>query len=467
MGRQWHLREHFKIFHVLVIVYAPDDDKGSMGVISPRHVVMQLQHYKNPTRFSYYFTGGTIINSSERPLISKQTPYDQEKIKGGLQFPDNVNFGLIKNGLVLSRGVVDVLGPKLIKYYSIPMSLRHFIHTQTWCLPYIDNEINFGGCLELELGLSLKYLNLWTVVSSNSYPKSRKMEKQRDRVMDIDTNDENCTKPKVQQNKSGHRQNITLLVGVMGYSKDTKRSVAFFRALFKHKVYRSSQQFLFMHDDEGKMPEGIQKFKPVGFNLQVLPHAKVNIKSEIWSRNFAQLKYLALVLEAAKRMKNSPHLKHHIIVDNDVTINFLKIEDVLKKYLPYDKCMIGGTITYNYLYTGYTGGGVVFMTRKAVLSVSDYILKSGNFPGSLIPSETKKAVNPMSNIDIFLAGLIHNLGGEIVSIPRTYSRSPYSGYPLKYISYPIIAAQHSYGEGNKHLPQHDEVLEFMLNFTGA
>eukprot|EP00942_MAST-04A_sp_MAST-4A-sp1_P001858 g1858.t1 len=261
-------------------------------------------------------------------------------------------------------------------------------------------------------------------------------------------------------------QNITLLASVGGYAKDTKRSIAFFQALFKHKAYTSTQQFLFMHDDIGKMPKEIKDMLPSDFNLDVVPHPKVMLPDtpQTWLRQFAQLKFISQLLESGKRMKCNPNLKYYIMMDNDVTINFLEIENVLNKYMPFYKNAIGGTIVYNYLDTGYIGGGVIFMTRKAVLTVCAYILNIGHFPGSLLPGINK--LNPMANVDVYIAAIVQNLGGEIIHLPGAYTRSSYCGYPLEYVTPPIIASQHSYGEDKPTLPQHDEVLEFMLNFEG-
>merc|ERR1711991_807382 len=164
-------------------------------------------------------------------------------------------------------------------------------------------------------------------------------------------------------------------------------------------------------------------------------------------------------------MKVNPHLKYYISTDNDVTINFAKVEDVLNKYMPHDKIMVGGTITYNYVHDGYPGGGVLFLTRKAILSICDYILSISHFPGSLIPTEKTKRANPMNNVDIYISALVSSLGGEIINLPGAYSRSPYCGYPRQYLVAPIIAAQHSMGKANADTPQHEDVLEFMLNFT--
>jgi hypothetical protein len=437
-----------------------NDDNILLRVINPRHIAKLLKKYENPTRFSYYFTSGDIINSNNIPNVpSKSTPYDNEKIEGGLQYPPDVNFGLLRNGIVISRGVMENLAPKLLKYMHVPMVFRHYSHIKSWCFPYIDNEINFGGCLSLELGISIKYLNIWSQITVNS--------KELGNAVTVEMSPNGSTKQREAENYDQEdHQETTILISVMGYHKDTDRSIAFFKALFKHKVYSKRHKFLFMHDDKGIMPKEIKEAKPLAFNLEVVPHPQVSASSNSWLRKFAQLKYIAVVLEAGKRMKANPHLKYFIATDNDVTINFAKVEGVLNKYMPHYKIIMGGTITYNYVHSGYPGGGVLFLTRKAVLSICNYILSTSHFPGSLIPTENPKRSNPMKNIDVYLSALVYTLGGEIINLPGAYSRSPYCGYPRKYLVAPIIAAQHSMGKANPDMPQHEDVLAFMLNFTG-
>ena len=207
-------------------------------------------------------------------------------------------------------------------------------------------------------------------------------------------------------------------------------------------------------DSEGVMPPGI----PSAIDLDIIPHPRNIVPKILDGYRFAQIKFVALLLEAAKRMDADKNLSHLILSDNDEVVHFSVIKPLLQRYMP-DGLLLGGDLVDQAIEGGYING-VHFYTRDLIFAIRTYLeAYVGFFPNSFLLWN-----NPFSNIDVAISYLVRSLGGKLVRIPGMYSLSAYCSLPLGYLKWPLVSTPAHVDEFG--VPKHEDVLHFMLEGGG-
>ena len=353
-----------------------------------------------------------------------------------LTHKNDVDFGLVSNGIALSRAAVDIIVPRFIESEAIPFKYRNYLFSKSWCMPYTANEIRLANCLYDEFGWSMTKIDLFNK-GGESRPKTKKSQ--------------SCKEPI-----------HSIIHGTVSYEDGINSTVAWFRAISVNNA-SCKVKHLLVWDSEGIRPNGV----PDDIDLDVIPHPRGIVPDLMMAYRFAQVKYFALLMEIAKRMDENERITHCVLTDTDSFINLPIAEEILRRYMPHGSLFIGGDHVDQAIEGGYVGSGFSFYTRDLVFAIRAYSVSHfGNFPGNFIysiddhVSSTQK--NPLENFDVAISSLTRSLGGTIVQLPGAYHQNAYCELPRGYLHWPILATQGAFTKKTPWLPQHDEVLGFML-----
>ena len=347
---------------------------------------------------------------------------------------NNVDFGLVRNGIALSRAATDLIVPRIKLYESIPYHKRYYEASKTFCIPYFNNEIRLANCLYHEFG--------WAMLKSDILNDSGFATKQQSRNGNLEKTKSTCKKDAP-----------FIVHGMLGYAGDINKTIEWFTATAALNA-SCGVKHLFIWDSAGEVPQGV----PSTIDLDIIPHPRNIVPNIINGYRFAQIKVVALLLEAATRMDRDEKLTHLILSDNDVVINLPVLESVLQRYMP-DGLVLGGDLVDQAIEGGYINGAH-FYTRDLVFAIRAYLhAYVGFFPNSFF-----KPHSPMANVDVAMSSLVTSLGGTLVHLPGAYSISAYCALPLGYLKWPLVTTNVNLDELG--VPDHHNVLQFILEGGG-
>ena len=219
----------------------------------------------------------------------------------------------------------------------------------------------------------------------------------------------------------------SIVHGTVGYAGDINKTISFLKQQL-HKNMSCGIKHLFIWDSEGVVPPGI----PSVVDLDIIPHPRNIVPKILDGYRFAQIKFVALLLETAKRMDGNENLTHLILSDSDETINFSVLKPLLQRYMP-DGLLLGGDLVDQVIEGGYINGPH-FYTRDLVFAIRAYLeAYVGSFPNVFYLN------NPHSNVDVAMSSLVRSVGGTLVAIPGVHSLSAYCSLPLGYLKWPLVA----------------------------
>ena len=357
-----------------------------------------------------------------------------------------VDFASLSGGIVLSRGILELLQAKIIP--AVRTIAMGYDVTQSYCYDFNMNDNRLGGCIYQSLGIGL-IKNTQFGGNQASAPRCTSTggsSVDDDGLLDWVTLPYASPGRNCRQVRDPNRTQALLssmIVGVSTYVKDRHHAIELTQSLIGSStyhqtpgvqyVYNASQISVFDDDNADS------KDYPDGVRLKTTPPCQSRISGGF---HCLQEKISAIIFSMAYDAVIDERIHYAVYTDCDMALNLLNIAEALEHRVDSDKVLMIGDVRWGHSHYPFVSGGGFIFTRKWLEEFYEYALGVYELHGTLPlmgKVHERVSLNGIHGADSYFTYLTYRLGGNAMHLPGTSGFSSVCVFPENYWHFPVLS----------------------------
>jgi hypothetical protein len=352
----------------------------------------------------------------------------------------DVNFASFSGGIVLSRGLLDLLRVKIMPEVRT-IAMGHDI-TRSYCYDFDVNDARLGHCIAESLGIPLTVDSRFGGTIKSAPACSSKQENSLGDYVTVPyaTPGQPCRE---QRNSTEVQTVLSSIIRVMTtYEKDRHNALESIRLHVNSSTYRLTPNVQYRFNTSQIMvfddPGVDSKLYPPGIQLRETPPCTDKKKS------FAclQEKMSLAVYAVSHYVQTNEHIQYGIFGDCDQSLNLLGIAETLAERIDPNRPLMAGDVKWGHSQYPYVSGGGYVHTRAWFLAyhkfASQFYEQHGVLPlmGHIYD---RLSINGIQGCDSYYTYVTFRMGGDVVHLPGWHGFSSLCMLPRDYWHDPVLS----------------------------